>query len=154
MRYNHRKLTVLWTNFSTIRFDYAACQPDNDPASLAAMDRCMRGDGFDQFLTKTAVARLRPVAFGSRRCRNNEPRLHLHLGEGFAGDWPINKCRHMCFGQPFVWVTDCYAIMYILSYQGGNPAILRLQCADVYIVDADYWSRLDADLCFDPLLRK
>ena len=166
MRYDHRKLTVLRTDFSAIGFGYAACQPDNDPVSLAAMDRCMKGGGFNEFLTKTAVAQLRPVAFGSRRCRNNEPRLHSHLGEGFAGDWAINKCRHMCFGQPFVWVTDCYAIKYILSYQGGNPAILRLQMrlmcwhmeivhrADIYNVDADYWSRLDADLCFDPLIRR
>ena len=166
MGYDHRKLTVLRTNFLAIGFGYAACQPDNDPASLAAMDKCMSGHGFDEFLTKTSVVQLRPVAFGSRRCRNNEPHLHSHLGEGFAGDWAINKCRHMCFGQPFIWVTDCYAIMYILSYQGGNPAVLRLQMrlmcwhmeivnrADIYNVDADYWSRLDADLCYDPLLRR
>jgi hypothetical protein len=62
-----------------------------------------------------------------------------------------------------VWVTDCYAIKFILSYEGGNPAILRLQmrlmCWDVDIVhrpdtelvDADYWSRLGVDIEFDPL---
>jgi hypothetical protein len=53
-----------------------------------------------------------------------------------------------------------------LSYEGGNPAILRLQMRllcwdvdivhrpDVELVDADYWSRLGADLNFDPLYRK
>ena len=63
-------------------------------------------------------------------------------------------------------MTDCYAIKFILSYEGGNPAILRLQmrlmCWDVDIVhwpdteliDADYWSRLGGDLNFDPLYHK
>jgi hypothetical protein len=86
------------------------------------------------------------------------------LGEGFAGDYAINKCSHMLFGQRFVWVMDCYAIKFILSYEGGNSAILHLQmrlmCWDVDIVhrpdtelvDADYWSRFGVDLDFDPLL--
>ncbi len=76
----------------------------------------------------------------------------------------MNKCRHYLFGQ-FVWVTDCYAIKFILSYDGANHAILRLQMRlmgwdvdivhrnDHYITDADYWSRLGADLCFDPLFK-
>lgn len=93
-------------------------------------------------------------------------RLHSHLGEGFAGDWAISKCRHMCFGRRFVWVTDCHAIRFILSYSGGNPAVLRLQMQlmgwdmdivhrrDGHLIDADYWSRIDADLCYDPLLRR
>jgi len=61
--------------------------------------------------------------------------------------------------------NDCYAIKFILSYEGGNSANLRLQmrlmCWDVDVVhrpdtelvDADYWSRLGVDLDFDPLLR-
>jgi hypothetical protein len=51
-------------------------------------------------------------------------------------------------------------------YKGGNPAILRLQMRlmcwdvdivhqpDVELIDTDYWSRLGADLNFDPLYRK
>jgi hypothetical protein len=78
-------------------------------------------------MTKEAKGVLQPMAFGSRCCRRNETRLHSHLGEGFAGDWAINKNRHMLFGTWFVWVTDCYAICFILSYDGNNPAILRLQ---------------------------
>ena len=27
----------------------------------------------------------------------------------------INKSHHMLFGQRFVWVADCYAILFILS---------------------------------------
>jgi hypothetical protein len=111
----------------------------------------MSGKGFG-FMTKDGGGVLHPVAFGSCRMRGNEKRLHSYLGEGFAGDWAINKVWHMCFGRRFVWVTDCYAVKFILSYDGLNPAILRLQmrlmCWDVnivhrannFLVDADYWS--------------
>jgi hypothetical protein len=68
----------------------------------------------------------------------------------------------MCFGCCFIWLTDCYAVKFILSYDGLNPAILQLQmrlmCWDVdivcrandFLVDADYWLHLNADLCYDP----
>ena len=71
----------------------------------------------------------------------------------------------MLFGQRFVWVTDCNAIRFILLYDGNSPAISRLQMRlmfwdvdivhqnDSYLVDADYWSRLGADVCFDPLFK-
>ncbi len=70
----------------------------------------------------------------------------------------------MAFGQQFVWVIDCYAVKFILSYDGQNPAILHLQMRfmcwdmiiehhnDVCLTDAKYFSWLGADLCFDPLL--
>jgi hypothetical protein len=71
----------------------------------------------------------------------------------------------LIFGQRFVWVTDCYAACFILLYDGNNQAVLRLQmrlmCWDVdivhrnniHLIDADYWSRLGADICFDPLFK-
>ncbi len=115
-------------------------------------------------MTKGFAAVLHPVCFGARQSRGNKVRLHSHLGKGFAGDCAINKCRHMVFGQRFVWVTDCYAIKFILSYKGGNSAIFRLQMhlmswdidivhrPDTKLVDADYWLRLGIDLEFNPLL--
>jgi hypothetical protein len=39
----------------------------------------------------------------------------------------MNKCRHYFFDEQFVWVPNCYAIKFILSYDGANHAILRLQ---------------------------
>ncbi len=108
---------------------------------------------------------LHPIAFGCRHTRGNKKRLHSHLGEAFSGNYAINKCRHMCFGQCFTWVTDCYALKFVLLYDGRNSVILRLQmrfmCWDMdiehrnnfHLVDANYWSRLGADLCFDPLLK-
>ncbi len=140
------------------------CQPGNDTASAKAMNAYNSGADFS-FMTKTSSAILHPVAFGARCCRGNKVRLHSHLGEGFAGDWAMSKCRHMLFGQRFVWVTDCYAIKFILSYDGANPAILCLQMClmgwDVnivhrnnhYITDANYWSHLGANLCFNPLFK-
>ncbi len=111
----------------------------------------MYGGKFE-FMDKSSQYTLHPVAFGCRRTRGNERRLHSHLGEAFAGDYAINKCCHMCFGQRFTWVTDCYALKFILSYDGRNSAILHLQMRfmywdmdiehrnDVHLTDADYWS--------------
>ncbi len=77
----------------------------------------------------------------------------------------MNKCRHYLFGQQIVWVTNCYAIKFILSYDGANHGILWLQMRlirwdinivhrnDHYIMDADYWSHLGTNLCFDPLFK-
>jgi hypothetical protein len=114
------------------------------------------------FLSKDNECVLHPVAFGSRRTRRNEKFLHSYLSEGFSGNWAMNKVRHMCYGCRFVWVTDCYAVKFILSYDGPNQSVLHLQMrlmgwdidivhrTNDYLVDADYWSCLDADLCYDP----
>jgi hypothetical protein len=164
-RFDHRKLVVLRSDFSSLGFGYVLLQPGNDEASVRAAQDYRAGKGFS-FMTKGSTATLRPICFGARKTRGNEVRLHSHLGEGFPGDYAINKCRQYVFGQRFVWMTYCYAIKFILSYEGGNPAILclqmRLMCwdfdivhrPDVELIDADYWSRLGADLNFDPLYRK
>jgi hypothetical protein len=78
-------------------------------------------------MTKDLPAIIHPVCFGARKCRGNEVWLHSHFGKCFAGDYGINKNRHYVFSQRFVWVTDCYVAKFLLTYKGGNPAILRLQ---------------------------
>ncbi len=152
MHFNHNQLIVFWTDFSSLGFGYIVCQPGTD-ASL------------DAFMTKEAKGVFCPVAFGGCCCRGNEICLHSHLGKGFAGNWAINKNRHMLFGTRFVWVTDCYAICFILSYNGNNPAVLWLQmrlmcwdvdivhCNNIHLTDAGYWSRLGADICYKPLFK-
>lgn len=118
-RYDHRKLLVIRTDFSALGFGYAALQPGDDPASVTAMHTAMSGGDF-QFMTKEHPSlTLKPVAFGSRRTRGNETRLHSYLGEAMAGDWAINKCRHMTFGQRFIWITDSYAVRFLLTYDGN-----------------------------------
>ncbi len=74
-------------------------------------------------MTKTSMAVLHPASFGAQRCRGNKVHLHSHLGKGFAGNWAMNKYHHMLFSQHFVWVTDCYAIEFILLYDGANEDI-------------------------------
>jgi hypothetical protein len=149
--YDHHKLLVLRTNFSANGFSHVACQPADDEVLLSAMHHYMQGEGFD-FMSKTSTAIVHPVTFGCRCTRINEKHLHSHLGEGFSGNWSINKCHHMCFGQRFTWVTNCYAIKFILSYDEHNPSILWLQMQflcwemdiehrnDHFLTNADYWS--------------
>jgi hypothetical protein len=97
-RFNQKRLTVLRTDFSSKGFGYVVCQADDDDVSLALASQFMLGNGF-HFLTKTNGGVLYPVAFGSRRTRGNERHLHSYLGEGFCGDWAMNKVRHMCYGR-------------------------------------------------------
>ena len=97
MRFNHKCLIVLRTDFLSRGFGFVVSQPGTDECSEAAMVAYRSGSDF-AFMTKEATGVLHPVAFGGRRCRGNEVRLHSHLREGFAGDWAINKNRHMLFG--------------------------------------------------------
>jgi hypothetical protein len=117
-------------------------------------------------MTKDLTALLHPVTFGCCHTCSNEKCLHSHLGKAFGGDIAMNKCHHVCFGQQFVWVTDCYALKFISSYDSWNPSILHLQmqfmCWDMIIkhlnnvclTNAGYFSQVSADLCYDPLLKK
>ena len=114
---------------------------------------------------RVQVLRLWPVAFGSWWTHGNKTWLHPHLGEGYAGNWAINKSRYLCWGMRFSWGTNCYDLEFVLSYNGTDPTFVCLQmclvCWDMDIIhqnvnsliDADYWSRLGTDLCFNPLLR-
>jgi hypothetical protein len=148
-RFDHQHLIVIQSDFLSKGFGYVICQPANDLALTEAMNAYQSGSDFS-FMTKTSTAVLHLVAFGACNCHGNMVQSHSHLGKGFSGDWAMNKCCHMLFGQCFVWVTDCYGICFILSYDGANHAILCLQmhlmCCNVdivhrndsYVMDADY----------------
>ena len=163
-RYDYRKRCYLLTDFSGKGFGYTICQPADDDASMAAMEREIAG-GECEFLRPKSKLVLQTTGFGSRRSRGRENKLHSHLGEGFALDWAINKNRAKLWGVRFTAITDCYALRFILTYDGPNPALLRLQmrymlwAMDLYhrnadfLVQPDYWSRVGADLCFDELTR-
>jgi hypothetical protein len=148
---------MLCTDFSAKGFGYVALQQTDNDASLTTMHQNMLGGSFD-FMTRDSTATLHPVAFGCRSRQGNKKRLHSYLSEAFALDYAINKCSHMVFGQRFVCVTNCYALKFILSYDGKNPAILQLQmrfmcwdmvvehCNDHCLADANYFLRVGADL--------
>jgi hypothetical protein len=110
-------------DFSSLGFGWVLCQPGNNAATNQAVHNYCEGRGFNM-MTKDLATILHPVCFGRQRSCGNEVWLHLYLDKIFAGDFAMNKCRHMLFGQKFVWVTDCYAAKFILSFDGANPAIL------------------------------
>ena len=117
---------VFVTDFSKLGFDYNLCQPNSDPESTAAMKREMDG-GDCEFLRPQSKLLLRTTGFGPRKTRGREQYLHSHLGEGFCLDWAINRNRARLWGIRFTAITDCYGLRFILSYDGPNPVILRLQ---------------------------
>ena len=163
MRYSPIKRSYLRTDFSCFGFGVVLLQPDDHQPSLDAMRREMDGGHCEFMKDENTNLRLRPVAFASRVARGYETKLHSHLGEGFAGDWGINKFQHYLKGQLFTWITDCYAIKFVMSYEGSNPVVLRLQMRlgfwaftclhrnNKWLIDADYFSRCKEDLCLDPL---
>ena len=112
----------------------------------------------------TVMPQLKPVCFGSRRCKGFETRLHSYLGEGFTGDWGLSKCTHYLWGLRNTWITDQYALVFLLTYDGDNAPVRRLQMRIMnYFVDivhrnarflapADYGSRHGGDMWWDPLI--
>ena len=163
--YDSRKRCYVRTDFCKDGFGFVCLQPADDAVSLAAMRREMAG-GTCEFMrdNKKTSGQLRPIAFGSRRCKGYERRLHSHLGEGFAGDFGLQKCQHYLWGIRNSWITDSYAMRFILSYDGTNGPLCRLQMrlcmlhVDIYhrnakwLGDADYFSRHGGDMWCDPLL--
>ena len=151
----------LHTDFSALSFGYASTQPADDKASILAMCRRI-AEAPCKFMAEGPKLKLPPVTFGSRWTCGNETRLHPHLGEEYASDCAINTCCHLCWGMCFVWATDCFSLKLILTYDGINPEILRLQMClmcwdmdiihrnDKFLIDADYWFCLAADLIREP----
>jgi hypothetical protein len=91
LQFDHWKLIVLCTDFSSIGFGYVLCQPATDKSMLKAVQDYQEWKGFS-FMTKSSSAILHPVCFGARQSRDNKVRLHSHLGKGFAGDYAIKQC--------------------------------------------------------------
>ena len=164
-RHDYKKRSYLLTDFSKLGFGFNLCQPNDDPESLAAMRREMEG-GECEFLKPGSKLLLKSTGFGSRKARGRESTLHSHLGEGFCLDWAINRNRSKLYGTRFSAITDCYALRFILTYDGPNPVILRMQmrfmlwAMDLYhrvarfLATPDYFSRLGADLYFDEMSRE
>ena len=168
-QYDPNKRFYLKTDFAQTGMGYVGCQPDNDPVSLAAMLREAEG-GPCEFLTNSkdvgAPPRLRPICMGSRRNKGYETRLHSHLGEGFTLDWAIGQTKLYNWGCRFTNISDCYSLKFVMSYEGNNPVVLRMQMRlmlqnmDIvhrtrdFNVDSDYMSKLATDTRFDPLLQK
>ena len=150
-------------DFSALGLGWALCQPDGSPEALAAMNREDKG-GPCEFETCQTKLRLKPVAFGSRKTVGNEKHYHSHPGEALAASYAINKNRVFLWGRPFTLITDCRALLWLMSYKGHNHAVRRLQLEMLgywftianrpgrMMEDANYFSRLRQDTHVDPLL--
>ena len=99
-------------------------QPTDDVESIKAMKQLLKTGVCLFDLTKHG-ARLKPIAFGSRSCTNNEKYLHSFTGEAACGRWAIGQNRRFLWGCHFWWICDCSAIKEILEYDGPIPMICR-----------------------------
>ena len=159
------KRFYLKSDFSKIGLGYALCQPSDEPAALAAMNREINGGEceFEATLTNSEL-RLRPIGFGMRKCTGNEQHLHSHPGEGLSAIYGIGKNRHYLWGKQFTLVTDHRALMWLKNYSGHNHIIKRLQLElfgydfticnrpERMLGDANYLSRVGSEMSMDPLL--
>lgn len=79
--------------------------PTDDKATEAEAQEEAGGPcAFDK---TTHHLRLRPIAFTSRRCTEQEGTLHSYTGEAATGVWAIEKHQRHLFGREFTWMTDC-----------------------------------------------
>jgi hypothetical protein len=151
-------------DFASVGLGFALCQPADDALSLAAMKREDNGSEREFERVKSKL-RLHPVAFGGRKTVGNEKHFHLHHGESLAAAWATVKHRHFLWGRTFSLLSDCQAIMcWLMNYKERNHAIKRLQLemagywftithrSGTMLANADYFSRLGADIHIDPLL--
>jgi hypothetical protein len=161
-----KKRFYLKSDFSSKGLGFALCQPDDSDEALAAMKREDDGGPCEFDLLTKSVLRLLPIVFGSRKTIGNERHFHSHPGECLAATWAAIKNRHFLWGRPFILMTDCAAINWLLmSYKGHNHAVIRLQLELLsywftiavrpgrMLKDANFFSRLGQDLHIDPLLK-
>jgi hypothetical protein len=70
VHFDYRKLIVLQTDFSSLRFGWVLCQSGNDAATNQAVHNYRKGRGFNM-MTKDSTTILHPVCFGGQRSRSN-----------------------------------------------------------------------------------
>ena len=99
-------------------------QPSDDIESAAATE-LLKKTGECKFDLSKHGARLKPIAFGSRSCGDNETNFHSFTGEGACGRWAIGQNRKYLWGNRFFWLCDCSAIKETLEYDGNITMICR-----------------------------
>ena len=99
-------------------------QPSDDADSIA-VTALLKKTGNCKFDLSINGACLKPIAFGSRSCNDNEKNFHSFTGEGACGRWAITQNRKYLWGCHFYWLCDCSAVKEILEYSGSIPMICR-----------------------------
>ena len=114
----------LKTDWSKTGMGYILMQPDDSPESAAALKALQHGQ-HDLFDVRKTGARLRPVAFGARRCDEREGHFHSIVGEAAAARYAISKERKWLWGVLFYLLCDCNALRSIVEYEGTNYMLAR-----------------------------
>ena len=123
-RFDLLKITFLKTDWSSEGMGWILIQRNNNDASIAAATK-LKSDGICDFGLAINGAPLKPIAFGSRDCNENERNFHSFTGEGACNRWAITQnCKYL-WGCHFYWLCDCSAINEILEYDRGIPMICR-----------------------------
>jgi hypothetical protein len=141
-------------------------QPGDDKDSIEAMNKEING-GPCLFDTSTSCKlRLYPIGFSGRKCSTAESYLHSFMNEALAVNFGIDKWRIFLWGKEFTVLTDCRALIWLMSYEGTNAAVRRLQfeilgywftiChrSAAANADTDGISRLALDFTIDPALEE
>ena len=129
VRFDPCKRIYIRTNYCNKGMGAVVLQPASDPISMAAMMREMQGgpcEFMKQSLDSLEQPVLRPSAF-IIRYKGYEYRLHSYLGEAYAGNYGLHKFEHYWWGSRSTWITDSHAICFILTYDGTNGPLCRLQ---------------------------
>ena len=162
-RIDRTKRQYLRTDFCALGFGFVVLQPGNDAASLEAMQREIDG-GECKFDVKKKGPKLLPCSFGAKKISGYQKHVHGSYGEGLAVKYGINKNVHIFWGTEFTVITDCFAIKWLMFYQGQNPAILRLRMElmmwafkithrnSKWVQNADWSSKTNQTFHIDPLL--
>ena len=87
-RFDPKKSTLVKTDWSREGMGWILMQPADDKESIAASEK-LRNTGEYSFDLSKNGARLKPIAFGSRGCQDNERNFHSFTGEGACGRWAI-----------------------------------------------------------------
>jgi hypothetical protein len=88
-RFDPSKPTFLKTDWRSAGMGWILMQPSDDAESVAATEM-LKSTRECIFEFTTVGACLKPIAFGSRSCHDNEVNVHSFTGEAASGRWAIS----------------------------------------------------------------
>jgi hypothetical protein len=161
------KRPYLLTDFSAIGLGNTLAQPSDHPESIAVMKREDAGGKCECNRILTCL-RLPPCGVAACPTQVYEQWLHSHPGEGISLLYGIAKWHDVLFARAFANISDCSGLQWIMSYEGTNPVIHRIQMELIpwwftvvrrpgrMMVSKDYLSRLhlDGEIHIDPILNQ
>ena len=123
-RYDSGRPTFLKTDYSALGMAYIIMQPeDSDKARMATQK--LEETGECTFDLSIGGPRLKPVAFGSRKCSVTESNYHSYVGEIATGRWAMSENKTYLWGAKFTWLCDMKSISKILEYDGHIHMLCR-----------------------------